>query len=61
MLSSYDIRLPGLQLKQLKEKFSRATTDEEKAALLREHAAVELQISNLLNLASMKSISDQLN
>jgi|GEM_PF-4611804 hypothetical protein len=60
-LASDDIRYPGQLLKQLKEQFAKATTQEEKAVLLQKHAAVELQIRQLLNLVSMPAISDQIN
>lgn len=60
-ITSDDIRYPGQLLKQLKEQFAKATTQEEKAALLQKHAAVELQIKQLLNLVSMPAISDQIN
>lgn len=60
-ITSDDIRYPGQLLKQLKEQFAKATTQEEKAVLLQKHAAVELQIKQLLNLVSMPAISDQIN
>jgi hypothetical protein len=60
-LNNYDVTRPGKIMTALKQQYAKATTASRRESLIKRHAVVELRVKRLLDLVSMKPISDKIN